>query len=234
MVGWPCWNHGKARVIWWDGQGATWHVQGLMWTWSGCNMGWPGLRTMHYIEPDPGGPLWLSIHVKQWLLVCFAYSYDVTYQVSPEYHFELLHKSVSYMSQLIQFFLVTMQYLLVPGSLLNFQWWHFFARPLHHHPSIFLNWLPSLIHIDRGNYRVFSLFLRRWMASCARHCWRVLHVMCWFVLVYILCSKSGVFSRAVLTYVCIEARVAFATGAFVVKCEAVFFLRRCCTKGLFF
>ena len=24
-------------------------------------MGWPGLKTMHYIEPDPGGPLWLSI-----------------------------------------------------------------------------------------------------------------------------------------------------------------------------
>ena len=51
----------------------------------------------------------------------------------------------------------------------------------------------------------------------------------------IFCAlKSGVFSIAVLTYVCIEARVAFATGAFVVKCEAVFLLRRCCTKGLFF
>ena len=24
-------------------------------------MGWPGLKTMHYIEPDPGGSLWLSI-----------------------------------------------------------------------------------------------------------------------------------------------------------------------------
>ena len=45
------------------------------------------------------------VHVKQWLLVCLAYSYDVIYmQVSPEYHFELLHKSISYMSQLIQFF----------------------------------------------------------------------------------------------------------------------------------
>ena len=33
-------------------------------------MGWPGLKTMHYIEPDPGGPLWLSINscqfVREW------------------------------------------------------------------------------------------------------------------------------------------------------------------------
>ena len=51
----------------------------------------------------------------------------------------------------------------------------------------------------------------------------------------IFCAlKSGVFSRAVLIYFCIEARVAFATGAFVVECEAVFLLRRCCTKGPFF
>ena len=25
-------------------------------------MGWSGLKTMPNIEPDPGGPLWLSIH----------------------------------------------------------------------------------------------------------------------------------------------------------------------------
>ena len=39
--------------------------------WPGCNMTCPGFNVnmvrvqhgeaMHYIEPDPGGPLWLSI-----------------------------------------------------------------------------------------------------------------------------------------------------------------------------
>ena len=40
-------------------------------TWSGCNMGWPGLKTMHYIQPDPGGPLWLSIQDQSFTIHVF-------------------------------------------------------------------------------------------------------------------------------------------------------------------
>ena len=56
----------------------SWEGQGHMVGWPGCYMTCPGfnmnmvrvqyavarVKTMHYIEPDPGGPLWLSIYIK--------------------------------------------------------------------------------------------------------------------------------------------------------------------------